>query len=185
MDNWVSVGDYSRRYCRSLEAIEKHIDRGYWWDGEHYKFVGSDLYLDPARCEDWFLSIIVNAPLPTSPVKILDRCIMVHDGDSWIEDPGAHNRPYIYFLQCEEYAKIGTSSHPEGRICSIQSGNPFEVHLLALYAAKVHNPVTVEYALHNALADVRVRGEWFRAPIVLDVLDENQRRSRNSDEGKN
>ncbi|WP_435844243.1 GIY-YIG nuclease family protein [Streptomyces griseoluteus] len=51
--------------------------------------------------------------------------------------------------------KIGTSADPEGRLRSLQTGQPVELSLLWTCDGDY------ERALHARFAEYRIRGEWF------------------------
>lgn len=65
----------------------------------------------------------------------------------------------IYFvLQQDRYVKIGyTGDDPEGRLMSLQTGNPF---VLQLYKV-IQGDMATEALLHAMFADEHISGEWF------------------------
>lgn len=67
-------------------------------------------------------------------------------------------RGFIYFVQCGEFVKIGWTVSVRERIADLQTGNPFEIRILA---TKPGSP-THEKSLHRKFAVHRIRGEWFR-----------------------
>lgn len=63
--------------------------------------------------------------------------------------------------------KIGNSKNPEIRVKGVQTGNPFKVIVLDLFATK--RATKVETALHNMFAshkvtedEMKLEGEWFK-----------------------
>lgn len=71
---------------------------------------------------------------------------------------------YVYAIGIvsTQYVKIGHAGSPKRRLAALQSSLPFKLELL--YTLKVEDPRSVERALHDLLADSRVRGEWFELP---------------------
>lgn len=73
--------------------------------------------------------------------------------------------PFVYYIQCGEFIKIGTSINPEARVRQLDrggkamrpstwAGNP---KLIAYLPGNVNK----ERALHHQFAAQRDRGEWF------------------------
>jgi len=59
------------------------------------------------------------------------------------------------------YVKVGMSSHPEGRVYSLTTGNPFD--LLAIYGCRFVSrgeAFSAEQSLLRALESIHCRGEW-------------------------
>lgn len=75
---------------------------------------------------------------------------------------------WIYFIQCEQYIKIGiTKGDLAHRISVMQTNCPFELKLLkTIYSPKVLRHETL---LHNMVSMYHHRGEWFTLP--MDKLD--------------
>lgn len=74
--------------------------------------------------------------------------------------------PFVYYIQCGEFVKIGTSIEPEKRCDQLRrggkanrpsrwAGNP---RLIAYHQGSAH----LERKLHHRFAESRDRGEWFR-----------------------
>jgi len=77
-------------------------------------------------------------------------------------------RERVYFIQCEGFVKIGYSHSPIRRLDAIQTSNPFACRLLGTVAGGS----AVELELHQALAEHRHVGEWFRlTPEVRAIID--------------
>lgn len=80
---------------------------------------------------------------------------------------GAARSGVVYFAQCRDAVKIGyTTGSPDARVAALQTGCPWPIWLLG----SVASPPAGEVLLHNALADHRLRGEWFDASAVAAVL---------------
>lgn len=60
------------------------------------------------------------------------------------------------------FVKIGRSKDPIQRYWSLSTGIPFESTMLYAPTRTRGRAVELETALHHALADYRVHGEWFR-----------------------
>lgn len=63
--------------------------------------------------------------------------------------------------------KIGMSSSPQSRIPALQPGNPAPLHVIRIYAGKGRS----ERAVHEALKEQRIHGEWFEE-CAVEILDE-------------
>lgn len=67
-----------------------------------------------------------------------------------------------------EFVKIGIANGPDGRLCTLQTGSPYELVLLGM----ADWPDSMERYLHGKLGEHHVRGEWFRmTPPVLAVIE--------------
>lgn len=66
---------------------------------------------------------------------------------------------YVYFAKNGDMTKIGWSFQPEARIVQISRANP-GTELIGY----VPGSRGLEQALHKALNEYRVHGEWFRLP---------------------
>ena len=60
-----------------------------------------------------------------------------------------------YLLECEGFLKIGVANDVYQRVRHIQTGNPFEVKVLAVVDANI------ELHMHDKFSHLRSRGEWF------------------------
>jgi len=78
---------------------------------------------------------------------------------------------YLIRMAGTDYYKIGVSRNAKVRLACIQSSSPFAVVLLR--SVEHENALGVEQAIHEALIDYRVRGEWFLCAykIVSQVFD--------------
>jgi hypothetical protein len=73
----------------------------------------------------------------------------------------------VYFIQCNEFVKIGFAADPVSRMCQMQIGNPYTLKLLKVIQSIT--PEQLEQEIHGRIEPYRVRGEWFKLP--QDVLD--------------
>lgn len=78
----------------------------------------------------------------------------------------ALRQPFVYFLRCEGFVKIGFTTEPARRLLNCQVGNPFTVTI----AAQVFGDEALETSLHNRFRKLRHRDEWFRDEGDLMVL---------------
>jgi|SRR6478736_6444539 len=73
---------------------------------------------------------------------------------------------YVYFVQCQEFTKVGFAKSVPARMADFRTCNPYPVALLRSIACE--NPIELEALLHDRLDAYHVRGEWFKIP--LDVM---------------
>lgn len=71
---------------------------------------------------------------------------------------------YVYFIQCEQFVKIGRASDVEARLRGLQKTMPFTLRLLATEEGGEPR----ETDLHVRFAALRHRGEWFRLEGALE-----------------
>jgi hypothetical protein len=64
---------------------------------------------------------------------------------------------FVYFVQCEQFVKIGYSETPRWRPHDFATGNPFECRLIGLLEGGLDR----ERDLHKKFSEFRHRGEWF------------------------
>lgn len=75
---------------------------------------------------------------------------------------------YVVHDPVADAIKIGTTKTPRPRISNLAVGNPNPIETVVVVPA----PAGLERALHQFLADHRIRGEWFAtAPQVLIVCE--------------
>ncbi|MBN1994323.1 MAG: GIY-YIG nuclease family protein [Anaerolineae bacterium] len=69
---------------------------------------------------------------------------------------------YVYLIRAgrRKIYKIGKSNDPPARLNSLQTASPEKLKLL--YAFKADNASAAEEALHFALRDFQMAGEWFK-----------------------
>jgi hypothetical protein len=70
---------------------------------------------------------------------------------------------FTYFVQDGDAIKIGSSTNPEARIKTLQTGLHRELKVLAI----VPQEIAGEFETHQRFAHHRIRGEWFRAGADL------------------
>lgn len=81
---------------------------------------------------------------------------------------------YVYFVQAADGGpiKIGWTENPERRVEQLQASTHQELRLLDY----ILGDRRVERALHDLLADYRVRGEWFDDCLVVrDAINDTMR----------
>jgi hypothetical protein len=86
--------------------------------------------------------------------------------------PVKQHSSFVYLMRRGDAYKIGHSRNPEARVCSIQTGSPEQIELLAYWA--VDDACAVERGLHRRYAHCRLHGEWFAltAREVADLLED-------------
>jgi hypothetical protein len=74
----------------------------------------------------------------------------------------------VYFIQSGDspQVKIGTTTNLNGRVASMQVGNPEELTVLATHRGDVR----LEGVLHQMFLDERLMGEWFLLSDRLEIL---------------
>jgi hypothetical protein len=74
-------------------------------------------------------------------------------------------RGYVYFIESGfgGLIKIGYAQDPESRMVRLQTGNPEELHLLAVIQA----PSWTERELHDKFKAENITGEWFAPSVRL------------------
>lgn len=86
-----------------------------------------------------------------------------------------HGKPRVYFVQCGELVKIGTTKNPKRRVSALQIGNPSSLNLIF----HIPGDVTVEKSLHERFSAYRKSGEWFRVTGELRAfIDEHLSKRR-------
>jgi hypothetical protein len=80
---------------------------------------------------------------------------------------------FVYVIQGDPNApvKIGIAKDVQGRIDSLQTGNPQQLRLLHV----VPGDYILEWNYHQRLKKDRVLGEWFDGHRTLDFLDDIER----------
>lgn len=66
---------------------------------------------------------------------------------------------YLLRLGDTNYFKVGMTTDINGRVASLQTATPFDLHLIA--AAEHPNAFAVEKDMHEMLKPCHVRNEWF------------------------
>ena len=114
-----------------------------------------------------------------TPPKLLDEVISRVKGAKEViaaledfEIPENLPTMYVYAIRNKHTGriKLGISENPERRLKELQIGNDCELELLAYREAA--NRFKDEKAIHDKYQHLRVRGEWFAAPVAVAVADE-------------
>ena len=89
--------------------------------------------------------------------------------------------PFVYYIQCGMFLKIGTSIEPEKRVDQLRRGGKAkrpsiwvgDPQLIAYHQGSAH----LERELHHEFAHLRDQGEWFRLDeeLIEHVADAQQR----------
>lgn len=66
----------------------------------------------------------------------------------------------VYLMKCNEFYKIGFSQNVNGRVETLQIGNPYKIELL--WEDTVYNYMQIEEGLHKKFANKNHRGVWFK-----------------------
>jgi hypothetical protein len=88
------------------------------------------------------------------------------------EASGRREKGSVYFISTDapdSPIKIGHTTLPvEDRLCSLQTGNPHPLKVLACVEADIYR----ENGFHRLFASARIKGEWFtRTPELLAVIE--------------
>lgn len=91
------------------------------------------------------------------------------DGGYWLAIPDAapdRSPPidmpgYLYVVANEGRTKIGITRSLKARVSALQTGIPTEVTLHASYSLPLNMARSIERAVHERLAEHRLKGEWF------------------------
>ena len=74
----------------------------------------------------------------------------------------------LYVVSVPGFVKIGRARRVHDRLCKLQVANPHELELLCVVSERCYS----EERVHAKWADLRHRGEWFRAsPALLDWIE--------------
>jgi hypothetical protein len=70
--------------------------------------------------------------------------------------------PQVYLLRLgdTDYFKVGMTTDINGRLSSLQTATPFDLHLITV--VEHENAFTVEKDIHASLVKYHVRNEWFQ-----------------------
>ena len=72
------------------------------------------------------------------------------------------NKPLVYFVQCNEYIKIGRSTQLPLTLRSLQRGNPYGLEAVAVISCESTERMSeLEADLHQQFKEHCIRGEWF------------------------
>lgn len=96
------------------------------------------------------------------PVRIAGTLyILPEDIENWKkrEAKGLNKPPcVVYFIHCDGFIKIGSTTRVEYRLATLQVANPHQLDVLLVEDGGEKR----EAELHKEFAEYRVRGEWFR-----------------------
>ncbi|KKK88579.1 hypothetical protein LCGC14_2741700 [marine sediment metagenome] len=75
----------------------------------------------------------------------------------------------VYFIQCNEFVKIGDTSNIEERFKSLQASNPYKLELLCCIDD------CTEKEFHEKFKNERIHGEWFKISGILKdfIMEKN------------
>jgi hypothetical protein len=65
---------------------------------------------------------------------------------------------YVYFIQSDEFIKIGATSNVNKRLETMQVGNPYKLNLITVVDFTKYS----EEFFHGLFADKHYRGEWYK-----------------------
>lgn len=78
---------------------------------------------------------------------------------------------YCYILKAGPFCKIGHSNNVQRRIETMQTGCPYEITIVCLFAYDIEQTAReMETRLHNRFRRARIRGEWFKYSVVAKKL---------------
>lgn len=66
---------------------------------------------------------------------------------------------FVYIAKCESFFKIGKSNNLKRREKGLQTGNPFDVSIIAYVESYEAN--SLEKSIQNRYRDRKIKGEWF------------------------
>lgn len=78
---------------------------------------------------------------------------------------GKHTRKKLYIISDGTYFKVGVSSNPQRRRASLQTANPRKLTVRGVYGTQKGDIEAYERLAHCFLANLHVRGEWFKGPL--------------------
>lgn len=86
------------------------------------------------------------------------------------------HRSSVYVFTATDYdaMKVGKSNNPARRLANVRGSTPLELKLHSVAYFEAWDVFEIEQAVHKALADTHIRGEWFRKdPLAADqaILD--------------
>lgn len=69
---------------------------------------------------------------------------------------------YVYLIKSDKHTKIGVAKNPSARIKELQTGNQFELKMIATIPMQSQKEAySLESFLHSYYSKHRSRGEWF------------------------
>ena len=104
-----------------------------------------------------------------------------HDHESALEsgeDRPAKNKQrkaYVYCISDGEYYKIGMAVNVSSRLSSLQTGSPNKLTLIDILECNGRQQALArERNLHKQHRQHRVRGEWFRETVLVNLWGKYQ-----------
>lgn len=80
------------------------------------------------------------------------------------------NKPLVYFVQCNEYVKIGKSTQLPLALRSLQRGNPYDLEVVAVISCEsVERMSELEADIHQQFKEHCIRGEWFSLCFEIET----------------
>lgn len=75
----------------------------------------------------------------------------------------------VYFIEMNEFIKIGFTTNLDRRMEDLAHGHPYEINLIH----HIEGSFNTESDLHRKFKHLHVRGEWFsKAPDLLQYIEE-------------
>jgi len=159
---------------KALRGKSLHLDVDMKVRGKIVKPVRSDVAM---RIIEYAAFVLGNKNAQENYVKLCHYLnIPVNEG---LVEIAKHRKPtakrtvpcFVYMIQDSgsKACKIGVSNDPINRLATLQTGFPYDLNLLWAVPGSFQE----EKALHNALGDFHLRGEWFD-PIVFSLVNPAQ-----------
>lgn len=73
----------------------------------------------------------------------------------------------LYVVECAGFYKIGFAKDVERRVRDFKIGNPLPIRIVLRRTVRGADINRAERQVHEVLADYRLEGEWFDAPIGI------------------
>ena len=115
--------------------------------------------------------------------EAIRRALVLAKGEARRQQAAAHERLFraaagvdsVYFIRCGDYVKIGRSTNVRARLSELQTGNPYDLRLLAT----IPGGYPLESSLRSRFSGEHHRGEWFyySTSVRRFIKDIRQKRS--------
>lgn len=182
MDNMIESEAFAKE--RGLDHIEVMEQAASVWKPMGMAHVARGrLWLDVEKIDQWNAEIkaAVNRTPKEEVEHILSSMELVWFDNVWTDgQPPLIGEQLVYVVCCEDYIKIGIAVNPGQRIRDMQVGNPFGIYPHSIWRADKLFANDMEWKLHAALKEFRVRGEWFRKE-ALDYFTTPQTTAQTGD----
>ena len=107
-------------------------------------------------------------------VKMWSYIVTHPDAKPWNGDMGTERPPqrptlgHVYIIEAvgAGRVKIGYASNVEQRLSTLRTASPLELRVVKVWQASA----ALEKRLHEALAEHRVRGEWFACSVTDEAV---------------